>query len=61
MILLLDHIRTKRAPPDDIARCRIAIPSDGLVSVSLWDTTDASALKAWLDENLGSDCINTVS
>ena len=47
MILLLDHVRTKRAAlPDDVARCRMVVPSDGLVSVSLWDTTDAAALKA---------------
>lgn len=36
------------------------LPSDGLISVSLWDTTDADALKNWLDENLGSDCISQV-
>jgi hypothetical protein len=36
------------------------IPSDGLTSVSLWDTTDPEALRQWLDENLGSDCITQV-
>ncbi|GBF87757.1 hypothetical protein Rsub_00468 [Raphidocelis subcapitata] len=60
MILLMDHVRTKRALPDDL-RCRLVIPTDGLISVSLWDVADPDALKAWLDENLGSDCINQVS
>ena len=60
MILLMDHIRTKRNIPEDVMRCRVVVPSDGRVSVSLWDTTDAAALKQWLDENLGSDCITSV-
>jgi hypothetical protein len=97
MILLLDHVRTKRSMPDEM-RCRMVrgraaaaptsaplmflhararagparslpharpqttplqvIPSDGLTSVSLWDTCAPEALKTWLDENLGSDCIS---
>ncbi|KIZ06155.1 hypothetical protein MNEG_1801 [Monoraphidium neglectum] len=32
MILLLDHVRTKRSMPEEI-RCRLVIPSDGLISV----------------------------
>lgn len=59
MILLMDHIRTKRSLPDE-HRCRMVVPSDGLVSVSLWDTADPNALKEWLEENLGSDCISHV-
>ncbi|KAI8471681.1 MAG: hypothetical protein J3K34DRAFT_506016 [Monoraphidium minutum] len=92
MILLLDHVRTKRAMPDEI-RCRMVgargaaaaaaarapgitggrgggsgrrqraqpvIPSDGLTSVSLWDTSSPEVLRQWLDENLGGDCISQV-
>lgn len=38
------------------------IPSDGKISVSLWDLVDANAeaLKAWLVENLGSECSHEV-
>jgi hypothetical protein len=32
------------------------VPSDGLTSVSLWDTVDPAGLQEWLAENLGSDC-----
>jgi hypothetical protein len=37
------------------------VPSDGLISVSLWDTQDPDALKEWLDENLGGDCVSEIS
>jgi hypothetical protein len=32
------------------------VPSDGITSVSLWDTVDPAGLQEWLAENLGSDC-----
>eukprot|EP00775_Hariotina_reticulata_P013239 gene13239-13369_t len=32
------------------------LPSDGVTSVSLWDTEDPTGLQDWLNENLGGDC-----
>eukprot|EP00879_Flechtneria_rotunda_P001693 GHRR01001854.1.p1 GENE.GHRR01001854.1~~GHRR01001854.1.p1 ORF type:complete len:288 (+),score=133.51 GHRR01001854.1:102-965(+) len=53
MILLLDFAKRKATPQDH--KCRMVIPSDGVTSVSLWDTTDSAALQEWLADNLG-DC-----
>jgi hypothetical protein len=57
MLVLADHVR--RGAVAEGCRCRVVIPSDGLVSVSLWDTADPEGLKQWLDEVL-SDCISQV-
>ncbi|WIA40123.1 hypothetical protein OEZ86_013525 [Tetradesmus obliquus] len=54
MILLLDFAKRKATPPG--CKCRMVIPSDGITSVSLWDTADPASLQEWLAENLGSDC-----
>lgn len=32
------------------------IPSDGITSMSLWDSTDRPGLERWLADNLGTDC-----
>ncbi|KAF6261745.1 hypothetical protein COO60DRAFT_734763 [Scenedesmus sp. NREL 46B-D3] len=54
LILLLDFAKRKATPPG--CKCRMVVPSDGITSVSMWDTVDPAGLQEWLTENLGSDC-----
>eukprot|EP00191_Tetraselmis_sp_GSL018_P014641 CAMPEP_0177588932 /NCGR_PEP_ID=MMETSP0419_2-20121207/6510_1 /TAXON_ID=582737 /ORGANISM="Tetraselmis sp., Strain GSL018" /LENGTH=352 /DNA_ID=CAMNT_0019079205 /DNA_START=296 /DNA_END=1354 /DNA_ORIENTATION=+ len=59
MIMLLDHIKRKTIPPE--MKIRMIFPTNGLQSCSYWDVQDPEQLKAWLDEYLGEDCINSIS
>eukprot|EP00877_Chromochloris_zofingiensis_P013878 jgi/Chrzof1/8744/Cz03g22220.t1 len=58
MILLLDHVKRRTIP--DSMKVRMVVPSDGNISISLWDVEDIAALKEWLDENLGTDCVSEI-
>ncbi|CAG9466122.1 unnamed protein product [Pedinophyceae sp. YPF-701] len=58
MMLLTDLVKSRKVPPEH--RCRMVVPCSGPVSVSLWDTSDAAALLAWLDEGLSGYCESEV-
>mmetsp|Transcript_40205 Transcript_40205/g.72197 ORF Transcript_40205/g.72197 Transcript_40205/m.72197 type:complete len:371 (-) Transcript_40205:1037-2149(-) len=59
MIMLLDHIKRKTIPPE--LRIRMIFPTNGILSCSYWDVPEPDALKVWLDEFIGDDCVNTIS
>lgn len=59
MVVLLDLVK-RRALPEHL-KCRFVFPTSGSKSVSVWEAPSMDELKAWLDQNLGSDCTSEVS
>ena len=52
-ILLQDLVAQKKTGEH---KCRQLVPTSGARSSSLWDTDDAAALLAWLQESCGAEC-----
>jgi hypothetical protein len=49
------------AASDPAPRVLQIFPTNGILSCSYWDVPEPDALKVWLDEFIGDDCVNTIS